>query len=334
MERSTVIWLAMSWAVAGLACVESTAPNLASTAQALSDDAPGQTGDTPGLSHTTPAWGAPPPGQVPGNPAHPAPSAAVKWDDFSTPTPAFSLTVTSAGVTNAYRETAGEWDLRKQTGSLRNFRIRHTEVPNGVTVSQFATIGEGLINYLRTTTAPGTYASDFLELQYDNAPGGSSVGGEPFDLTGGGQYDTMVLHFDHLVASTLYESALGHSVGSRVCIGLYGGPIGIFPLRVPTWWTGGGGCPGVVLRTGDNQELAITYTDFFQAPLCDTPCVWVEEHILTTRQYEMFCNGVTYQDACLTPPSLAQFSQVSALLIGVDGADEVVMSGITLEHRQ
>jgi hypothetical protein len=334
MERSTVLLLALSWAVAGFACVESTESNIASTAQALNEDAPGQTGDTPGLSHTTPAWGAPPPGHVPGNPAHPAPRAAVRWDDFSTPTPSFPLTVTSAGVTNAYRETAGEWSLRAQTGSLRNFRIRHTEVPNGVTVSQFATIGEGLINYHRTTTAPGTYASDFLELQYDNAPGGSAVGGEPFDITGGGQYDTMVLHFDHLAASTVYESSLGRSVGSRVCIGLYGGPAGSFPPRVPIWWTGGGGCPGVVLAAGDNQEVAITYTEFFQASLCDIPCEWVVQHSITAQQYELFCNGVTYKDACLTPPSLAQFSQVNALLIGVDGADEVVMSGITLDQRQ
>ena len=260
-------------------------------------------------------------------------SSSRVWDDFSTPSTPVELMVSSEGIFPwAYVETETEHYL-DSTRTLRAFRIRHTEHDDGISVSQWGSIGEGLVDYTRTVS-PTAYRNDFFELQYDNASGTHSLGGDRFDVTDNGTYDHMVFHFHNLQASTTYLDAdTGEYVtGSRMCLGFYtDSPYGYMEFQGQYLVAGGGACRAVLLTDDTDFEVEISYLDDFVKEL-PYECEWVEEGIWTPDDFEFYF-GTPYEEACDPNVSLSDFQSLYGIIVYIDGADAVTLSGITLEDR-
>ena len=260
-------------------------------------------------------------------------SSSRLWDDFLTPSPPVELTVSSEGVFPwEYVETETEHYL-DSTGTLRAFRIRHTEHDDGISVSQWGSIGGGLVDYSRTVS-PSAYRSDFFELQYDNASGTTALGGERFDVTDDGTYNHMVFHFHNLQASTTYLDAdtSEYVTGSRMCLGFYTDSHGYLEFQGQYLVSpGGSACRGVLLTDDADFEVEISYLDDF-AKEVPYECEFVEDGIWTLERFELVF-GAPYEVVCDTNASLSHFQNLYGIIVYIDGADTGTLSGITLENR-
>lgn len=251
------------------------------------------------------------------------------WDDFSTPGAPETLTVSSSSWGTFEREL--EHDLTATTGTLRGFRVRHGG--DGATRSQTGTIGGGAMTYAYTSTS-GAYTENFFELQYDNASGVTSIGGTPFDLTGGGAYDSLVFHFDTLSATTTYSRPDGSTgTGARVCLfingeGTYFTYVGDYLIA------GGSACSGPLVSGGSDVQVVFDLVNDFEK---DVPysCWYVAEGYFTIEEWETYYGSYygPYETVCDTVPTLADFASIASWHVYVDGADAAVLSKITLEDR-
>ncbi len=254
------------------------------------------------------------------------------WDDFSTPSTPVELTVSSKGISPwEYIETETEHDLNS-THTLRAFRIRHTEHNDGISVSQWGAIGNGLVDYTRTVS-PTAYKDDFFEIQYDNASGTSAVGGEHFDVTDGGTYDHMVFHFHNLQANTTYqdEDTGEYVTGARMCLGFYNNSAAM-EFKGRYLEAGGGMCRGLLLTDDTDFNVDISYLDDFRKEL-PLECDEVKQGILTPEEFELRF-GTPYEKACNPNVSLLDFQSLYGIIVYIDGADAVTLSGITLQGSE